>query len=74
MEETPQTAALEIAPGKNLQAQTVAEDVSELVDRVAIYTEVEQLVRTVDDVESVAFCCNLFQFTWSTTPAVLPVS
>lgn len=52
--EKPRTAALEIAPGRNLQTQTVAEDISGLVDRVAIYTETGQLVRTVDDAESVA--------------------
>ena len=52
--EKPQTAALEIAPGKNLQTQTVAEDISSLVDRVAIYTDTGQLVRTVDDAESMA--------------------
>ncbi len=51
--EKPQSAVLEIAPGKNLQTQTVKEDISKLVNRVAIYTDTGQLVRTVDDGESV---------------------
>lgn len=52
--EKPQAAALEIAPGKNLQTQMVEEDISGLVNRVAIYTDSGQLVRTVDDAESAA--------------------
>ena len=52
--EKPQIAVLEIAPGKNLQTQTVSEDISSLINRVAIYTETGQLVRTVDDAESSA--------------------
>ena len=52
--EKPRAAALEIAPGRNLQTQTVSEDISGLVNRVAIYTDTGQLVRTVDDAESAA--------------------
>lgn len=52
--EKPQTAALEIAPGKNLQTLRVTEDISAMQNSVAIYTEAGKLVRTVDDAESVA--------------------
>lgn len=52
--EKPSDAALEIAPGKNLQTLQVSEDISGLCSSVAIYTESGQLVRTVEDAESAA--------------------
>lgn len=52
--EKPSDAALEIAPGSNLQTLHVSEDISKMRNSVAIYTESGQLVRTVEDAESVA--------------------
>lgn len=52
--EKPTAAALEIAPGKNLQTLRVSEDISHLQNSVAIYTDSGQLVRTVEEAESVA--------------------
>lgn len=52
--EKPQTAALELAPGKNLQTLRAAEDISSLCDSVAIYTQSGELVRTVEDSELVS--------------------
>ena len=51
--EKPTAAALELAPGKNLQTLTVKEDISKLQNRVAIYSRDGRLVRTVEDGESV---------------------
>lgn len=52
--EKPTSAALEIAPGRNLQTLRVTEDISELSNAVAIYTQDGTLVRTVEDQESIA--------------------
>ena len=52
--EKPRSAALEIAPRKNLQSLQVTEDISGLCNGVAIYTDTGQLVRTVEDGESIA--------------------
>ena len=52
--EKPRTAALEIAPGKNLQQLTVTEDISKLCNAVAIYTGTGRLVRVVEGGESIA--------------------
>ena len=57
--EKPQDAALEIAPGRNLQTLRVSEDISALCNSVAIYTESGQLVRTVEEAESVALYGSL---------------
>lgn len=52
--EKPSAAALEIAPGKNLQTLTVREDISGLTNAVAIYSSAGVLIRTVEDTESAA--------------------
>lgn len=52
--EKPAQASLEIAPRKNLQRLQVAEDISELQNRVAIYSSDGQAVRVVEDAESEA--------------------
>ncbi len=51
--EKPQTAVLEIAPGKNLQSLQVTEDITGLCNSVAIYTDTGQLVRVLEDEESI---------------------
>lgn len=50
--EKPSAAALEIAPGKNLQTLTVREDISGLTNAVAIYSSAGVLIRNVEDAES----------------------
>ena len=52
--EKPRSAALEIMPRKNLQSLQVTEDISGLCNGVVIYTDTGQLVRTVEDGESIA--------------------
>lgn len=53
--EKPETAVLEIAPGHNLQSQRVTEDITNLCNRVAIYTDTGQLVRTMDGEDGISF-------------------
>ncbi len=50
----PETAALELAPGKNLQSLRVTEDISKLRNTVGIYSQTGARVRTVSDAESAA--------------------
>lgn len=50
--EKPTAAALEIAPGKNLQTLTVREDITGLTNAVAICSSTGVLIRTVEDAES----------------------
>lgn len=52
--EKPETAALELAPGKNLQSLRVTEDISKLRNTVGIYSQTGARVRTVSDAESAA--------------------
>lgn len=52
--EKPAAAALEIAPGKNLQTLAVREDISGLTNAAAIYSSAGVLIRTVEDAESAA--------------------
>ena len=47
--EKPETAALELAPGKNLQSLRVTEDISKLRNTVGIYSQTGARVRTVSD-------------------------
>ena len=50
--EKPTAAALEIAPGKNLQTLTVREDITGLTNAVVICSSTGVLIRTVEDAES----------------------
>ena len=52
--EKPEAAALELAPGKNLQSLRVTEDISKLRNTVEIYSQTGARVRTVSDAESAA--------------------
>lgn len=52
--EKPTAAALEIAPGKNLQTLRIREDITGLQNAVAVYSQEGQLIRTVEDAESTA--------------------
>ena len=52
--EKPTAASLEIAPGANLQTLRIREDITGLQNAVAVYSQEGQLIRTVEDAESIA--------------------